>query len=472
MPTSDPTGAATPRGGQRKPWQRLLAMLCVLVLVVGINAALTYVLEPYGSVSDAVWYQYHEATEAGERFDTLVIGSSVAQYSLQPEPLDETLGCNAFCLSSPGQSPWVSLKALELALKDQPVKRVILGTSYATLAEPAWPQPDMACVQAMMRCYSLPEKIAAYGELLLNPDYVGGINSLAFLAPYTLDHVDYSPSAIMANLRNRAECATPVEACTRITGNIQPLGKGFANLVGNYDLQTISEGTAVANVLAGRSVSEARWQPIAKICQICEERDIELIVVSMPHVLSEGVSLSDRYAREMAVVQDYVEAHGATFLDFSMAKPELYDPEMSDFIDLAHLNIEGTARFTPILAQTIARIEAGEDVRTDFYSYDEWDAYLTSLDEIGFVYFTAERNAEGFALTAVANPGSQVSVEYEYALEAEDGSWEVVRAWDDDPSCTLPLGAYERARVRLSARQAGATEAESIHYQYLTGLGS
>ena len=97
-----------------------------LTMLIALDIAFTLAIEPYGSHSEAIWYEYRELTAAGERYDTIVIGSSVAQDGLQPGPLDETLATTSFCLASPGQSPWASLRALETALDDHPVKRVIL----------------------------------------------------------------------------------------------------------------------------------------------------------------------------------------------------------------------------------------------------------------------------------------------------------------------------------------------------------
>ena len=106
MPTSD---------AKRNPWpRRALILLAVLAALLLLNLGLTLALEPYGANSEAVWYEYRQATAAGEQFDTIVIGSSAAQDSLQPGPLDEALGCRSFSLASPGQSLNSSYELSEL----------------------------------------------------------------------------------------------------------------------------------------------------------------------------------------------------------------------------------------------------------------------------------------------------------------------------------------------------------------------
>ena len=69
---------------------RVIAWIALsLALLVALDIAFTLAIEPYGSHSEAIWYEYRELTAAGERYDTIVIGSSVAQDGLQPGPLDE-----------------------------------------------------------------------------------------------------------------------------------------------------------------------------------------------------------------------------------------------------------------------------------------------------------------------------------------------------------------------------------------------
>lgn len=446
-----------------------------LTMIIALDIAFTLAIEPYGSHSEAIWYEYRELTAAGERYDTIVIGSSVAQDGLQPGPLDETLATTSFCLASPGQSPWASLRALETALDDHPVKRVIFGTSYTALAEKAWPHSDMTCVQAQTTTWPLSQRIARYLELLTLPDYFGSVDSLAFLAPFSLNHVDHYPAAIMGNIRNRLECATPMEAFDRISPEARRLGRGYVNYIGEVDPTTFDASLTAAKSLAadrGFELNESKWAPVRQICDLCEERDVELVVVVMPHPISENVSLSAHYPTQMTRVQRYVEEHGGTYLDFSMAKAELYTPRMDEFLDMTHLSMAGAERFTGVLAQTIARVEADEDVHDSFFAYDDWDAYLASVDEIGFIYFESEAVADGLHLTAVSYPGTGIEVEYEYALKGADGSWQVLRPYATDPSFTLPANHFQPLELRLCVRRVGAQEPESTHYQTVSNLGT
>ena len=467
MPTSD---------ARRPSWlRRTLAVLCVLAALVALDVALTWALEPYGSNSDSVWYEYRQATAAGEQFDTIVIGSSVAQDSLQPGPIDEALGARSFCLASPGQSLESSAEALKVALDDHPIRRVILGTSYTQLAEEPWANSNMAFVQALCNGQPLGEQAARYLKLLMNPDYVGTVSSLSFLMPFTLSHVSYTPSAIMDNIRNRLECATPMEAQARIDGSWVPLGNGYANYEGQVNAEVLGANFLGINHLAylglgGKGLNESELRGLREICELCEERGIELVVLVAPHPRFEVLSIAEAYPKDMAAVQEYVTSHGAIYLDFNMAHQDLYDIHEGDFIDATHLNRAGAERLTPIFADVVRRTESGEDVSAQFYAYDRYDEYLASLDGVYYVCFEDEHVDGEVQLTAIAYAGSRCQVEYAFEVQEDDGNWTRVRDWSSDPVAALPDDGYRFISVRVLARQAGATEPERSHYQTVTLL--
>lgn len=468
MPTSDSSSRPS-------LWRKALALLVVLVALLAVDVALTLALEPYGSNSDSVWHEYRQATAAGEQFETLVIGSSVAQDSLQPGPIDETLGTTSFCLASPGQSLKSSYKALEVALDEHPVRRVILGTSYTQLAEEPWANSNMAFMQALVAGRPLPEQIMRYSSLLLDRDYLGNVSSIAFLMPFTLSHVDYTPSAIMGNVRNRLECATPLEAQARIDNTWHPLGHGYANYDGQVNPETFDANYLGINHLdflglGGKGLNASELEGLEDICVLCEERGVELVVFAAPHPRFEVLSIADAYPEDMAKVQEMVTSHGGTFLDFNLAHVDLYDSWESDFIDATHLNQAGAARLTPIFADLVRRVESGEDVSGHFFGYDQWEEFLSSLDGIYLAYFEEEQTAEGLTLEAKVCAGKDIQVEYRFEMQEADESWTVLRDWSSDPTLILADGGYRNANVRLLARRAGATEPERYHYQTITLL--
>lgn len=468
MPTSDTVSRAP-------LWRKVLVLLGVLIALIAVDVALTLVLEPYGSNSDSVWYEYRQATAAGEQFETLVIGSSVAQDSLQPEPIDEILETTSFCLASPGQSLKSSCKALEVALDEHPVKRVILGTSYTQLAEEPWANSNMAFMQALVAGRPLPEQAARYASLLMDNDYVGNVSSIAFLMPFTLSHVDYTLSAILGNVHNRLECATPLEAQARIDNTWHPLGHGYANYDGQVNPELFDASYLGVNHLdflglGGKGLNASELEGLEDICILCEERNVELVVFAAPHPRFEVLSIADAYPEGMAQVEELVTAHGGLFMDLNMLREDIYENRESDFIDATHLNMSGAERLTPLFADLVRRAETGEDVSLLFFGYSQWDEFFSSLDGIYLTYFEEERTTEGLALEAKACAGKDIQIEYRFEMQEADESWTVLRDWSSDPMLTLAEGGYRNANVRLLARREGAADPKRYHYQTITLL--
>lgn len=287
LPTEEVDSCMPTSSGEAHIVRMMLKALLALALLVAFDVALTFALEPYGSNSESVWYEYRQLTAEGERFDTVCLGASIAQDSLQPDPINTTLQAQSFSLASPGQSLVSSYEALQETLVDHPVRRVILGTSYTQMVQKPWANSSMACTQAMIAGQPLGKKAWSYTRLMLSPDYVGTIDSLAFLAPFLLNHVSYSPSAVASNVHNRLTCATPLEAEALIDVNWVPLGHGYANHTGQVDTETHGANYLGVNDIAwlgltGKGLHARELSGLEDICRLCQEQGIELVVFAPP----------------------------------------------------------------------------------------------------------------------------------------------------------------------------------------------
>ena len=467
MPTSD----ATPR----KPlWRKLLGVVSILVVLIALDVALTLALEPYGTCTDAIMHEYWEDTANGEQFDTLVIGTSVGQYSLNPHCMDNGLLDNAFCISTPIQSFKSSRMVLDTVLKDHPIRRVIVGTTFFSFASDVWPNSNMALTQSLCLGLPFPENAYRYAQLALDNNFVYGVKSLAFFVPFTLNHVDYSPSAVRSNIQRRIECATPMEAEELYDPTSIQLGNGFTSYAGAVNFETINENNLIFERLKYQDSNEnnGEMEEFASLCALCQEKGIELIVFMSPKPVVETIGMGDLYPKTMKPIQDIVTSCGGTYLDFNLIKPDVYEPLPEEFWDEGHLNDVGAKRFSPVFAEVVSRIENNEDLSGLFYSYDQWNDYLSSIDTIAYVHFTPKPIEGGFLCEGEAFTGSNCQVEYAYERQEDDGSWTRVKDWSTDPNCTLLDNGYRTVNVRIMARQVGATDPELYRYQTVTFLGN
>ena len=462
MPTSDSKGSAP-------LWRRVLIALLVVAVLVVADVALTLALEPYGGNTETVWYEYREHLD--EQIGTLVVGTSVSQNGINPQPLTERLGEGALNLSSPCQSLDSSLAAIRLALDDHPeIHRVLLGTSYSEL-ESADRLPYAASfAQAMSYGRSPIVALRSLARLTANTAVGRQSASLACLAPYALNHVDFTPSAIRQNIQRRLDCASPLEARSIVEPSCIDLGHGFFNYTGTADFSTTPWYEVVNRFVNSDSFNHDELVALQVICDLCAERNVELIVFSPPQPVFQTICVEELYPTNMALVQSIVEDRGGVFVDFNMIDPALYAASDEEFGDAIHLNADGAMRFSRLLADTITSIEAGDSLQERFFSYDRWNEYLETLDRIYFVYFDSAYEDGSLTLHAISHAGPRCNVEYLFEVQEEDGSWTKLGEWSSSPDLVFTRGGYQTYNVRVLARQAGATEPERYHYQTLTQL--
>lgn len=129
-----------------------------------------------------------------------------------------------------------------------------------------------------------------------------------------------------------------------------------------------------------------------------------------------------------------------------------------DYYDYAHLNGQGAKRASTALAQLLGlRAEKGENgVSELFYSEGE---YWSSLDTVSAVLVEAEPTTEGIALSCRGLSGPDTAVEYQICLKASDGSWSVIRDYDEDSAYFIEQPQRGAVEVRVNARAVRSKEA-------------
>ena len=114
---------------------------------------------------------------------------------------------------------------------------------------------------------------------------------------------------------------------------------------------------------------------LQKMVDLCRAREVRVIVVITP--TSDGFhwKLANE-AESWDVLQDFCRRNGLTVLNFDLDRErrERFS-EATSFSDDNHLCSEGAHVFSPLFAETVKRVLAGEDVSAMFYdSYAEMEA--------------------------------------------------------------------------------------------------
>lgn len=442
--------------GRRRTWaRRALGTLVTLALLALANVLATLLLDPYGSLSSVRWSEYRSM--AGQDIDTIVVGSSVSERSLDLQVLDGTLGASSFSLSSSAQSLEDSYIGIEQAIRDHHVKRAILGVDYASFSEGSYPNARMAYLLARCEGQPLGYRARALWGLMSSHEFAGTSQSLNFLFPWTFNRVGMGPRAVSQNLRQRLGGTTQLEAVKQRDPNWHYQGKGY----GNYDFvidYTNAKELLFSSQYGRKPFRDDTLDALRRICDLCRSNGVELTVVVAPCPTFNVLCYGDYYPQQMPRAQKVVTDAGFRFLDFNLARGSAYVADESDFLDGEHLNANGAVRFTKAFGEFLARVETGQDVTSDFYSYDGWDEYLGSIDRLSAVTLDEEPGDGVVRVTATPYAGLGRKVEYQYYVgERGSNDTALVRDWSEDPTFDLPVTGHGEKVVYVRARLVGST---------------
>jgi hypothetical protein len=189
------------------------------------------------------------------------------------------------------------------------------------------------------------------------------------------------------------------------------------------------------------------------LCAYCQEAGIELYVVGAAYVPSALVEYGQSYREGMTRVQEIAEAHGATFFDLNMLHGDVFEQDRSLYFNQVHLNRTGAERASEAIAKVMALAEEGTDIDNLSYPYTDegWQAWEASLTYVDAVDYASMLDGTRVLVEAHATTGPDTVVEYRLERqETEDGAWELVRDWGQDP--VFEFQGTPATRVRLQAR--------------------
>lgn len=460
VPAGTPATNGTP--APRKPraprhgWHRALEVIVIVALIIGANVLITLGFELYSSLANVMWDEYRAA--ASENIDTVIVGSSTGQRSFDPAVLDNTLGTTTFNMATPAQELDDSYTAAKQAIEDHHVKRVILALDYESVSTVKWPGSHVAFARAKMAGESFPQAVADYWKLLTSSSFFDGAGSICALFPWGYNHVELDAEHIATNFSDRVSDTTPVEAAERVMDGWTYYGNGYGNYDGVLDYSTARDHISVTEEgPADFDQQGLVW--IQDICDLCRENGVQLVVVVTPRPAFNVLVYGEKYPEQMSRLQQLVEQCGGTFLDANMAKSSWYKPHDTDFYDGEHLNHDGASYFSQAFASALQALDAGGSTSDLTYSYDQWDNYLASIDDISAVISTSYLEDNNTVVSATAYTGSNVPVEYRFSLVADDGTTTLLQDWSTSDTCTIPQDKIPEgsSEVEVCVRKAGTT---------------
>ena len=421
-------------------------VLCAVAIVWAANALAGFVLEPVASNSRAMWQDYR----ATERLDTLYLGTSIPEQAFYPQVVDAQAQTSSFNMCSSAQHLEESLMGLERALADHAELRcVVLGLEYDSLQKVGVSNPG----RAFVRYKNVDDPLAAVRDtvtLLADDRLLGTADSLNWVFPWVNEHVYLLPTDIVSNVRVKlGKEALPGASWEEV----ERLGQGFSTTSHVFDF---NEDLAVPYVrtFGGAPFDERKLDTLRRICGLCQERGVELLVVFPPLPVFSVLSYGRKYFDQGEQIRALVGEYGARYFDFNLARPELYDVTRTDvFADFTHLNRTGAEAFSASFGRLLVELRAGHDVDGLFYGPDE---YLASKDYVDLLCVETQARDGGIAVSAEPIAGEGAQLEYQMLVwRPERQDWEVWRDWDASAEALYVPEGPGVYKLRVCAREQG-----------------
>lgn len=427
--------------------QMIIKGVAFLLILVGLNNLASFALIPIGGASEVMWNDYYEM----EDLDTLYIGSSVCLRSFNPYILDKKLGTNSYNMGTPSQPIDLTYLALETALKQHDIERVYFGFGYFTLTMPNSQQSETAFLQARNQYVSLGERMKASAEYMFHRNNIGSSASVNFIFPWVYNHVQLQVGDIKANIVGKLTGRSASDEKMVNDEMRNYVGRGFGYYKGVLDYDTVGNLTSAAYYY-GEFLTDT-LNMLDKICELCEENGVDLIVVNTPRPAFDVLAYGEEYYTLYEQVKQFLNERGAKYYDFNFVKPEVFASRPEYYFNFEHLNEEGADAFSESFADFEMARQQGVDVEAYFY---DWKEYMASIDYISSVYFEEEGTDIGKVFKGYAYAGTNVEVEYRFEVHNKDtGDIQVLKEYGMENECIWDCKEEGNFRVIMKVRQVG-----------------
>lgn len=353
--------------------KRACRILILIVLLVLTNAALSYLIEPYASSSGEMWQGYRQQAD----LDTIYVGTSQCLQGLDPEAIDPVLGSRSYNMATNMQSPADSLDAVQTAIAEHDLQRVILVIDHEILATDRADnfRAEASYVHAKAQNESLSAGLQDSFSFITSGDFIGRPISLLYWTPWVYNR----STNIALNVREKAAGTVLGDGEHRTARGYEPSDEIVSDEIppfttieqaGQWDLENPD--------LASPTITQDNREILTEIADLCEEHDVDLVAIVVPYANWLDVYNAAGYLALRDALETLFTEHGAQFYDFNLIRTQYYEKERDDFRDVGHMNAKGASRFGTYLGAFLQDEESGADVSSYFLQTQEID--LTPRD--------------------------------------------------------------------------------------------
>ena len=428
--------------------KRILKWFAAIAAAVLINWMICFILVPYGSKSEIMWTDYRQT----QGIDTVYLGTSLVERSVNPNIIDEELGTNSFNMATPSQSLEDTYLGIEQAIKDHDIKRAVVGVEFADLNRKSDKKTGVFVA----------EKTKGETPLEALHDWTVSIDcdtwlwdSQAFsmlLFPWQIQHVGVRK--IASNVIMKLDGTSIYEAAEKNEPGWNYVGKGFGGCNGEYKYIVRPDAYYVnyGMLKDATEFAEDRMQVVERICNLCTENDVELIFFVNPLSDFNIISFGDNYQMLSDGLKGFVEERGAAYFDFNFARPELFESKDSYYEDSQHMNFDGANALSASIAKLLGMLDAGEEVDELFGTYADRCERVDGLASACLMPVMSTGDA--IEMHAVSVAGPDVEVEYRFSVKDDinGDDYVVVQDWSSSSDYIYVPSTKSRYKCKLEVR--------------------
>ncbi len=349
----------------RKKSRTLLKCVTLLAVLLLLNGALSWLLEPYLGSSEEMWRNYRSSAQ----LDTVFTGTSLCLQGINPAVLDETHAGHSYNMATNMQSLANSRDAIQTAIRDYHIRNAFLVIDHEILdldrsdsfrADQSYWHAKAVTEPAVSR------RIADDFAFMTSPDFFGKPASLTYLTPWVYNRT----ASLSLNLREKLSGSILDTEGHRTAQGFLPSQEVLSPDLSFITWDEAEEWDKTAVSLQDLSISEENLKEMEQLRDLCAENDVKLTVIVVPYPNWLSVyRLEDYLAADRKIAGIFAE-DGFDFYDFNLIFPEYFDPSGNEnYSDVGHMNEKGADRFSSFLGTFLNARESGEDVRSWFREY-------------------------------------------------------------------------------------------------------
>ncbi len=329
----------------------------ILIFFFVLESVVKFLYMPYDKYS---LYANREYKEEQGKVDMIFCGTSHVYSALNPSIIDERLGVNSFNLGTGSQPLNVTYWLIKEALRINPVKTVFLEASISTMIRG---NNDSAKLGVYDRLITPLTRL----EFIINePKNSMKVREL-FYSTRVSDYFDLD--TVLDNVSYKLS-ANGQEAPSVMMTPGEPVyySKGYINNDTVYNGKKAARQNDRTHYWDRDNVSEESLQAFYDIVELCEENDVELILLGVPltpQFMDNAGDMEDMHAFYQGLASEY----GLKYYDMNYIEDRDVLFGNTSFRDRAHLNNTGGT----ICSNLISEIYQMGDDYLQRFEYPEFE---------------------------------------------------------------------------------------------------